>query len=739
MGSERQKTPRQHQMPPEALTPVASARTPPLPIAAKADDLEEIKKAVEEAASVSGGLWLSYLFTLLYIGIAAGTVTHEHLLLVRPVTLPFLNVELPLLAFFTLAPVVVLIIHVYALMHFRMLGNKATRFDAELRRQFSGDVAATHKGGVAPVGEHKDIRDKLRRLLPSNIFVQILAGPPEHRTGFFGKMLKIVAVATLVILPVLVLLLLQIQFLPFHNVGITWVQRVVLFLDILILWPLRPPILTNPDVEHPRRTLNHRSAFGFGLAFVFSLGTIWFSFLLATIPGEWKSGPLSYIAAIEPATANKLVFGTVGAQTARIIGNWPSNTLRLQGVDIYESLKVDDPKKLDWKDYTYDLHSRRLEGEVFDDAKLGKINLNESHLEGVSLNGAKLRGASLARAHLQGASFHGTQLQDAVLLQAQIQDASFNQAHLEGASLILTHLEGASFISAYLQGASLNFARLQGASLYSTQLQGASLIGAQLQGALVFRAQMQGVELNQAKLQGAALVGTELQGAMLAAAELSATDFSTTILWRTAWGKTDPASLGVVRANQATWEPVTIESPLTIVSPGAITFYFHSNEQRVFWGPKAYADLRESINGISEGVMKLAAIPRIERLDCSNPDNDLASCDPVAKTPPEVLDWQKHLAAASVSDAAYIKALATELRSLVCENDADAIHILRGISKSERLAETGREAPALVDVIMSKDCPVSTALTDDDKARLLKIKRDAEKKLPPPPASKQDK
>jgi hypothetical protein len=79
---------------------------PPLPapglpaIAAKADDLEEIKKSVEDAASVSGGLWLSYLFVLSYIAIAAGAVTHEDLLLERPVKLPFLNVELPLLAFF---------------------------------------------------------------------------------------------------------------------------------------------------------------------------------------------------------------------------------------------------------------------------------------------------------------------------------------------------------------------------------------------------------------------------------------------------------------------------------------------------------------------------------------------------------------------------------------------------------------------------------------------------------------
>jgi hypothetical protein len=100
----------------------AAAGTPA--IAAKADDLEEIKKSVEDAASVSGGLWLSYLFVLSYIAIAAGAVTHEDLLLERSVKLPFLNVELPLLAFFALAPFVVIIIHAYALMHFIMLAKK---------------------------------------------------------------------------------------------------------------------------------------------------------------------------------------------------------------------------------------------------------------------------------------------------------------------------------------------------------------------------------------------------------------------------------------------------------------------------------------------------------------------------------------------------------------------------------------------------------------------------------------
>jgi hypothetical protein len=99
------------------------------------------------------------------------------------------------------------------------------------------------------------------------------------------------------------------------------------------------------------------------------------------------------------------------------------------------------------------------------------------------------------------------------------------------------------------------------------------------------------------------------------------------------------------------------------------------------------------------------------------------------------LAWQKKLSAAKVADVAFEKALATELRNLVCSNDASAIHILHGVigllTYYRRLADTGREAPALVDFIMSKDCPVSAALTGDDKARLLEIKQYAEKEFAP--------
>jgi hypothetical protein len=97
----------------------------------KAHDLDAVRKSVKDAASISGTLWFSYLFTLLYIAIAAGAVTHKDLLLENPVKLPFLNVELPLVAFFALAPILFIIAHAFTLMHFVMLAAKVGTYERE--------------------------------------------------------------------------------------------------------------------------------------------------------------------------------------------------------------------------------------------------------------------------------------------------------------------------------------------------------------------------------------------------------------------------------------------------------------------------------------------------------------------------------------------------------------------------------------------------------------------------------
>jgi hypothetical protein len=70
-----------------AIAPTAAG------LAAKANDLEAIRDAVVDAAKISAGLWLSYLFVLFYLFVAAGGVTHKDLFLESPVKLPFLNVD----------------------------------------------------------------------------------------------------------------------------------------------------------------------------------------------------------------------------------------------------------------------------------------------------------------------------------------------------------------------------------------------------------------------------------------------------------------------------------------------------------------------------------------------------------------------------------------------------------------------------------------------------------------------
>jgi hypothetical protein len=254
--------------PPDVQAPAGS--TPDLPeFAKKADDLEAIKKALDDAASVGGGLWLSYLFVLFYLAVAAGAVTHEDLFFEKSVKLPFLNIELPLLAFFFLAPILFLIVHTYTLVHLVMLTEKAKRYHLALHDSTRSITSAA--------------RENLQWQLPSNIFVQFVAGPADVRSGLFGWTLRAIAWTTLVVAPIFLLLLLQIQFLPFHNSFITWTHRSALLADLVLLWWLWRKILWE------RRTRRGRQASQLWPALGLSLGAAAILSLLslATFPAEW--------------------------------------------------------------------------------------------------------------------------------------------------------------------------------------------------------------------------------------------------------------------------------------------------------------------------------------------------------------------------------------------------------------------------------------------------------------------
>jgi uncharacterized protein YjbI with pentapeptide repeats len=725
----------------------------PSSIAGEAKDLNAVRKSVEDAAAVSGGLWLSYLFVLFYIAIAAGAVSHADLLLENPVKLPFLSVELPLKSFFFLSPLLFLITYAYTLAHLVLLADRAKRFHALLNEQ------------IKPLGDDEEaarIRNSLQRQLPSNILVQFLAGPDDIRRGLFGVLLKTIAWTSLVIGPVLLLLLLQIQFLPYHNGTITWIHRLALLAALLLMWWLWRKILTGWG----DRQWASWAALATGLASSFAI--LGFSWAVATYPGEWQENHLPSVRVIptrwfwdnepsqeSPSTSSVSLHewffaGEVDDITRRRKSLF-SNTLVLPGFDIYEALKIDDPTKDKWKTHSIDLRGRHLEQSIFDLANLPNVDLSGAYLEGASLAGTQFREALLNGARLQGATLFWTGFQGASLPRAQFQGNDLLFTQLQGASLQEAHLEGATLLGVQLMGANLNRAQLQGASFVAVNFSGASLSDAQLQGTFFGNSQVWGVSLEGAQLQGAGL----LSG-------LGGTDLRKAVMWRTY----SSAEIEKLLTSELFWGPRSLDG----------------NDQLVFWTQEKYQGMRKLVERkVPIDVARIKALRRIEILDCEKKRfspvdleiggdsfrpselttlfarilNDLASCDPEAQPPASTAEWQRALEKANVKEKDYIKYLSTLLGDLVCEGtefvnmvareygamsnleekrasrftagglpvpwvraEIGSIHILRGLFKNGRFEATRTEASALAARILNKDCPVSAELTEDDKVRL---------------------
>jgi uncharacterized protein YjbI with pentapeptide repeats len=438
-----------------------------------------LRDAVADAASVGAGLWLSYLFALFYFAVAAGAVTHRDLFLESPVKLPFLNIDLPLKGFFILGPLVFLIVHAYVLLHLVLLADKIGAFHTELQAQIS----------------YEDTQARLRRQLPSNIFVQFLSGPPEVRHGIVGFLLKLVAWISLIAGPVALLVLFQLQFLPYHSKWITMWQRLIVVIDLVLLWILWPQIARGEATGLGWRDFKRAQVQAWLLV---SILTVLLVGTIATFPGEWLEESLPRVRLIPTTWKAWALLPSVQAIEAPgsgwvslhelLVGRpqslWP-NVLVLLYVEVGDRAKVDTEGKISISSSTISLRDRSLERAVLSFAHLRKADFT-----GVSLAGADFGGADLREAKFECGEAESTQPKC-----TQLQGANFSGAQLQGASLL----------GAQLQGAGLDIARLQGAYLNEAQLQGANFSGAQLQGAYLNQAQLQGANLNQAQLQEALL------------------------------------------------------------------------------------------------------------------------------------------------------------------------------------------------------------------------------------------
>jgi uncharacterized protein YjbI with pentapeptide repeats len=462
---------------------------------AQAEDLAEARKALESAANIARGLWFTFMSLAAGVIITTGSVTHRDLFLETPVRLPLLNAELPMVAFFWVAPLMFLVFHGYLLLNLTFLGDNV--------RHYFDLVDDT---GLDPTS-----KEKLYLQLPNFMVVQMLRERRQTLWTLMGYALHIVVTLTIIVGPLLALLFLQLKFLPYHSLDVTKVQRVVIGLDAAAIVYFWPGIVGSPG----------SILVGFYRALLFACVavTVLFSAFVAAFPGEWNYG----ISPVKKSGITEYLFrGTFSEVTGGRL-SWFSDTLALSDED-FVSLDLD---KLKLADVTLSMRGRDLVEANLKRADLRKVDFTGANLTRAKLGSARLQGALFARppreyidknfsvtseAILRDANLDGACLNGAVLTQVDLRNATLNKARLDGAVLEGAKMQGASLANTTFVKANLRYVNLFGANIAEADLSHSDLEGATFTGAVVFRSNLSGANLNDAKLFAAAFIEDAMRG-----------------------------------------------------------------------------------------------------------------------------------------------------------------------------------------------------------------------------------
>ena len=288
------------------------------------------------------------------------------------------------------------------------------------------------------------------------------------------------------------LVLFQLQFLPFHDEWITSWQRLAVVIDLALLSILWPPIARGETARLAWIDFKRGKVLGW---LAISTLPVLLVYTIATFPGEWLEDNLPPVRLIPTTWAAWTLPSVKAIQTAgsgwatlhELLVAGPVNYVTGRPQSLWSNILVFP--NFQAGDRALSLRGRSLEGAVLVGAQLKNADFTGASLEGAKFNMADLREAKfgfewttgkpgqspgfyptgnskdIAYTRLQGADFTLAQLQGASFARAQLQGASFEIAQLEGADLDQAQLQGAVFLGAKLQGASLRDAQLQGAAL----------------------------------------------------------------------------------------------------------------------------------------------------------------------------------------------------------------------------------------------------------------------------------
>lgn len=646
-------------------------------------------EAVNNSSDTANTSWLIFLAIMAYLLIAVAGVTHKDLLLETPVSLPIMQVSIPQSQFFQFAPIILVLFHLGVISQLVLLARKTLEFDHAVR--------------ALELTERRN--HPLRLELHNFFFVQAVAGP--HRSAVMGAFLHGMSWLTLVVLPVVILLFIQLIYLPFHDVEVTWTHRICLVLDIAMLVLIGIFLLrteANFFSAFWRTTIS--SPFSFLVTTGVMLVVAFFSFFIATIPGEGLDRITQALTRAERREAARDMRSNAGFAL-------PFVRARADGTlwgRFHRSIVVTDDQ---------DLVSRRgaqgeettlnLRGRDLRFAQLDRSNLRRADLTGSDLGGASFVGADLSEARLSCADVSELILSDdrARARCVQAQGINLTRAKLPGARLSGIDLRGAQLEEANLEGADLSYANAAGANFSSAQmeradltggvqLQGANMLIAAMQGADLFGALMHGADLSSASLQGAILTHAHLQGAVLRDADLEAADLQYANLQRTDMSGAKIRAADLRGASIWQTAPPLRES-LALADLGNLNVRQMDQEEI------------KTIQGWASKIEEA----RIKRqvLEALDPLFNSAESERWGRTGERQV-WQSYLTITqSAPQESYAKDLTEHLMGLMCRSRFANGSVAAGVARRAQGATFRGSLPAVYDRLRGKDCAPAVGLS----------------------------
>ena len=494
---------------------------------------EKLQDSIDETAKIARTSLLFFLVVALYLLIIVGTTTDLMLLRDEIVALPLMEVGVPVVTFYIVAPPIFLLLHSNLLFRLSQLAKTIKQWEAN----------SNSKG-------QEDDHDSL--VFPVDFARLLLDGKPRWTLygGFYSIIVLLPVVTQIVLLPIVVLLVLQMSFLAYQNSFITLWHQLIVTADLVLLFLF---------VCFVRGTRGEKEVdFNYVLKMLFQMrGKVFsavlvliFTWAIAVVPNSWQEtlgmNADDFYSAVDDLQERSIQqqlsaclrqlsacvfadwwegYSITSFRPARRFLNVAEQPIALKEIppEIVSELIIKEEAKLKGEETELKVEEAKPDPLC---EYIGELDLSERKLNYARFYGSQFRCVKLESAELHGADLQLTKLHYANLSKAKLHGAKLRLTELHYANLSKAELHGADLFGAELYGADLFEAELYGANLWFAELHGANLFKANLHGAYLSNAKLYGAYLSEAKLHGADLFGAKLYDANLSKAELHGADLS---------------------------------------------------------------------------------------------------------------------------------------------------------------------------------------------------------------------